>query len=78
MKPSKEYGTERSALAGVFRFSFSPRTANSNLRRHLYAVHPKEYDEVVSRNGWRYKLSSQWNVGVGVGEGEGEGDAITP
>lgn len=42
---SEKYGTDESTiLFGVARYIFSPHTANSNLRRHLYEVHGLETD----------------------------------
>ncbi|KAN0135285.1 hypothetical protein V8E53_006850, partial [Lactarius tabidus] len=34
---------------------------NTNLRCHLYKVHPQDYDEVIVKNKWNYKLSTQTN-----------------
>lgn len=66
---SEKYGTDMSTLDGapsfIFKpsFIFQPRTANTNLRRHLYQVHAEEYDKAVLNNKWGYKLSSGQSSG---------------
>lgn len=42
-------------------FIYGPSTGNSNLRYHLYKVHPEDYDEAILKHGWNYKLSTQTN-----------------
>jgi hypothetical protein len=66
---SEKYGPDESGL-GVLRYTFTPNTANTTLRRHLHEVHPEEYDEAVLQHNWKYRLSSDStrNREHGVGE----------
>jgi hypothetical protein len=40
---------------------YGTRTANGNLRNHMYKNHPQEYDQAVEQNGWNHRLSSETN-----------------
>jgi hypothetical protein len=39
-------------------YFYGKNTGNSNLRRHLYKIHPEEYDRAIVDNNWDYKLST--------------------
>lgn len=56
---SEKYDSDLSMLPTVPRYTYSPNTGNANLWRHLYQVHPEEYDKAVSEQKWPYKLSRE-------------------
>lgn len=45
---SQKHGADKSTLPGVANFIYRPSTTNSILQRHLYQVHPREYDDAAS------------------------------
>jgi hypothetical protein len=56
----EKYGTDRSTLPDdVANFIYGPKTGNTNLRRHLYLVHPDEYDKAVKDHKWTFRLSTE-------------------
>jgi len=46
---------------GVANYIYSVSTRNSNLWNHLYKYHTEDYNRVVQKNQWKYKLSTQLN-----------------
>jgi len=42
----------------IVNFIYGPKTANTNLRRHLYMQHGEAYDKAVVQYKWKYKLST--------------------
>jgi hypothetical protein len=57
---SEKYGSDTSSAPDDrANYIYGPKTGNTNLRRHLHKIHGPEYDEVVLRNKWPYKLSTE-------------------
>lgn len=61
MTSRETYGTNSMSTlpSDVVNFVYGSRTGNSNLRRHLYKIHPTEYDEAVLKYKWPFKLSTE-------------------
>lgn len=57
---SDKYGTDTSMIPNdVPNYIYGPKTGNTNLRRHLYSQHAKEYDDAVVKHKWAFKLTTQ-------------------
>lgn len=57
---SKVHGEDKAIVSrNVPNYFYKINTGNTNLRRHLYKMHPEEYDRAITEEKWNYKLSTQ-------------------